>query len=492
MANTVVIFGASGDLTRRKLVPALYQLFRKGRLDGPLRVVGFSRSQFSHDQWREKLADSTAKFVGESFAADTWQEFSKHIFYHSGDIGRAEDWDSLRTFLDESEPGQQSSSDNDDPCRRLYYLATAPRFYQPAIEQLGRSGLAEEHNGPRRVIVEKPFGVDLATAEQLNRCIHQVFSEHQVYRIDHYLGKETVQNLMVLRFGNTIFEPIWNRNYIDHVQITVAEEVDVGSRAGYYDSAGVLRDMIQNHLLQLLMFTAMEAPVRYEADAIRNEKVKVLDAIRPIESDRMPHNTFRGQYAGYCESDGVKPDSRTATFAALKLEIDNWRWQGVPFYLRSGKAMSCRTTQIVIQFHAPPQKLFADSPRSLVDANRLVIQVQPAEGIQLHFQTKVPDAGMRMRQTDLDFDYQREFHGSMPEAYERLLLDALEGDASLFARADEVEAAWQICDPILAAWQESDLPQLYPYQAGCWGPEECRTWLAQQGREWFDACPVLG
>jgi glucose-6-phosphate 1-dehydrogenase len=266
----------------------------------------------------------------------------------------------------------------------------------------------------------------------------------------------------------------------------------VGTRAGYYDKAGVIRDMIQNHLLQLLMVTAMEAPVRYEADAIRNEKVKVLHAIRAMGPNQVQHDTFRAQYRGYTGSEGVKPTSRTPTFAAMKLWIDNWRWQDVPFYLRSGKAMSCRTTQIVIQFHSPPQKLFADASSNLCEANRLVIQVQPAEGIQMHFQTKVPDAGMRTRQTDLSFNYQREFRGVMPEAYERLLLDALEGDASLFARADEVEAAWKVCDPIIKEWESRDKPTLYMYDPGFWGPDECREWMVNQSRDWFDTCPLLG
>ena len=484
MAATIVIFGASGDLTRRKLIPALYQLFRKGRLATPLNIVGVSRTKFSHDQWRAELAESTAEFAGEAFEQDKWAEFAERIYYQPGDIGQPEDFTELAKFLDELEAGE--------PSTRVYYLSTAPRFYRPAIEHLGQAGMAAEANGPRRIVIEKPFGVDLASARDLNHITHQVFDEHQVYRIDHYLGKETVQNLLVLRFGNTIFEPIWNRTYIDHVQITVAEEVEVGSRAGYYDTAGVVRDMVQNHLLQLLMVAAMEAPVRYEADAIRNEKVKVLHAIRPIEPEQVRSDTFRGQYRGYSASEGVKPTSRTSTFAAIKLWIDNWRWQGVPFYLRSGKGMSCRTTQIVIQFRCPPHNLFVDSPTSLGESNRLVVQVQPAEGIQLHFQTKVPDAGMRMRQTDLNFNYQKEFRGVMPEAYERLLLDALEGDASLFARADEVEAAWQVCDPILQAWEERDKPTLFMYDPGFWGPDECREWMLAQGREWFDTCPLLG
>jgi glucose-6-phosphate 1-dehydrogenase len=483
MPSTFVILGASGDLTSRKLIPALYKLFCKKRLRDTLHVVGFSRSPYTHDQWRRELAESTARFAGEEFDSAVWAQFAANLYYHAGDIEHPPDFDGLREFLNEIEAGAR--------CTRVYYLATAPRFYEPAIVQLGRSGLADESVAPRRVVIEKPFGFDLVSARQLNEVVHRVCREDQVYRIDHYLGKETVQNLLVLRFANTIFEPVWNRNYIDHVQITVAEEVDVGKRGAYYDAAGVVRDMFQNHLLQLLMITAMEAPVKYGADAIRNEKVKVLEAVRPLSPEAVATDSFRGQYQRYKSASGVSPNSRTATFAALKLWIDNWRWQGVPFYLRSGKAMSCRTTQIVIQFREPPQKLFADSPRSLCESNRLIVQVQPAEGVQLHFQTKVPDAGMKLRQTDLSFNFSSEYRRPMPEAYERLLLDALEGDASLFARADEVEAAWRICDPIIKAWQEADAPPLLTYERGEWGPPDSEKWMEAQSREWFDTCPLL-
>lgn len=483
MPATFIIFGASGDLTSRKLVPALYKLHRKGRLRDGMQVVGFSRSPYSHDEWRKELAEACAKFAGDDFDQAAWDAFAKGVFYLPGDISHPADFDRLRDFLAGIE-GVATSP-------RIYYLATAPQFYEPAVQQLGRSGLAEENGAPRRVVIEKPFGTDLASAVRLNAVIHRVFQEQQVYRIDHYLGKETVQNLFVLRFANTIFEPVWNRNYIDHVQITVAEEVDVGKRAAYYDTAGVVRDMMQNHLLQLTMITAMEPPVRYEADAIRNEKVKVLHAVRKFGAEQVRTDTIRGQYAGYTKSADVPSTSRTATFGAIKLWIDNWRWQGVPFYLRSGKAMSCRTTQIVIQFREPPQKLFADGPKNLCESNRLIVQIQPAEGIQLDFQTKVPDAGMKLRQTDFTFNYQREFHRELPEAYERLLLDAVEGDPSLFARADEVEAAWKVVDPIAAAWAEQDQPPLYSYEPGGWGPEECGQWMLDQGRQWFDTCPVL-
>jgi glucose-6-phosphate 1-dehydrogenase len=366
-----------------------------------------------------------------------------------------------------------------------------PSLYPKIAGQLGAAGLADEKSGPRRIVVEKPFGYDLSSARTLNDDLHRVFSERQIFRIDHYLGKETVQNLLVLRFANSIFEPIWNRNYIDHIQITVAEEVPVGRRGGYYDKAGVLRDMFQNHLLQLMMITAMEAPARYEADLVRDEKVKVLRSIRPLLGADFAQDTIRGQYDGYLDEEGVPAHSPTETFAALKLHVDNWRWNGVPFYLRSGKAMSCRTTQIVIQFREPPHMLFVEGPRRHVDANRLVIQVQPAEGIQLHFQTKVPDAGMRLRMTDLDFRFSSQYTGSLPDAYQRLLLDAVNGDASLFARSDEVEMAWGIIDPIIAAWRSPAAPPLEPYAVAAWGPEGSTQWMSRQGREWFDVCPVL-
>ena len=482
--HTIVIFGASGDLTSRKLIPALYGLYRKKRLPEPTRIIGFSRTAFSDEEWRGKLAESTAKFAGAEFTSESWQSFAQSIYYQPGDIGAADDFRALGKRLKTLEAGVSDYT-------RLYYLATAPQFYEPAIEHLGAAGLAEETHGRRRIVIEKPFGADRETARHLNDAVHRVFREEQVYRIDHYLGKETVQNVLVLRFANTIFEPVWNRTYVDHVQITVAEEVLVGRRGAYYDGSGVLRDMFQNHLLQLLMITAMEAPVRYKADAIRDEKVKVLQAIHPLSAEEVAQHTLRGHYRGYLDEPGVAKDSQTATFAAIRLEVDNWRWQGVPFYLRSGKGMSCRTTQIVIQFRQPPTMLFQSAQRVQREANRLVIQVQPAEGIQLHFQSKVPDAGMQLRLTDLDFRFSREFKSELPEAYQRLLLDALAGDASLFARADEVELAWGIIDPILAAWQERSQPRLCTYETGLWGPDESTRWIQEQGREWFDTCPVI-
>lgn len=483
MAHTIVIFGASGDLTSRKLIPALYRLFKKGRLPEGSQIVGVSRSKFSHDDWRTSLRETTAQFADDMFDAETWTAFSKSVFYQPGDIQSAGDFVELGKFLASIEPESGAG--------RVYYLSTKPQLYDTAIQQMGAAGLSADDDGYRRVIIEKPFGTDLTTAQALNKSIHHVFREDQIYRIDHYLGKETVQNIFALRFANSIFEPIWNRNYVDHVQITVAEEVVIGRRAGYYDGSGIMRDMFQNHILQLMMITAMEPPARYDAALVRDEKVKVLHSVRPMTGGDFASQTVRGQYAGYLEEEGVPAGSRTETFAALKLYCDNWRWRGVPFYLRSGKGMSCRTTQIVIQFKAVPHILFGDKKRTPL-GNRLVIQVQPAEGIQMHFETKVPDAGMKTRTSHLDFDFHAASGGeSMPDAYQRLLLDSIHGDASLFARGDEVELAWGIVDPILAAWRSPASPPLHTYETGLWGPTECAEWMYSQKREWFDVCPVL-
>ncbi|TWU39663.1 glucose-6-phosphate dehydrogenase [Novipirellula artificiosorum] len=483
MANTIVIFGASGDLTSRKLIPALYRLFQKNRLPEGSLIVGVSRSNFEHQQWRDSLRTSVEEFANDCFDNETWARFADTLYYLPGDIKNADDFESLAEFLDTIEPEHHSG--------RLYYLSTMPQLYEEAIKQLGAAGLNNDETGFRRVIIEKPFGTDLKSARALNASIHGVFREDQIYRIDHYLGKETVQNIFALRFANLIFEPIWNRRYVDHVQITVAEEVVIGRRAGYYDTAGILRDMFQNHLLQLMMITAMEPPARYDAAMVRDEKVKVLHSIRRMTGGDFASDTVRGQYKGYLKEEGVPANSDTETYAVLKLYCDNWRWKGVPFYLRSGKGMSCRTTQIVVQFKNVPHILFGEKTREPV-GNRLVMQVQPAEGIQLHFETKVPDSEMKTRTSTLDFSFSNTPGGkSLPDSYQRLLLDALTGDASLFARSDEVELAWGIIDPILAAWRSPAAPPLYEYETGLWGPPESTQWMYKQDREWFDVCPVL-
>lgn len=482
MAHTIVIFGASGDLTSRKLIPALYSLAKKKRLPENTNIVGVSRTEYSHDHWRGMLRESTAKYAGQGFDEAVWADFAQHVYYSPGDLSDTDAFTRLSSLLESIEPEQGAD--------RVYYLSTMPQLYLQAVEQLGVSGMADSQQNQRRVIIEKPFGTDLQSARELNAHVHRVFSEEQVYRIDHYLGKETVQNLFALRFANSIFEPLWNRNYIDNVQITVAEEVAVGSRGGFYDSAGILRDMFQNHIFQLMMLTAMEPPPRFDAAMVRDEKVKVLHSVRPMQGGDFAAQTVRGQYEGYRSEPGVAADSQTETFAILKMYIDNWRWKNVPFYLRSGKAMSCRSSQIVIQFKSPPHLLFGNKIRDF-DANRLVIQVQPAEGIQLQIQSKVPDTEMKTRTSPLDFRFDGTDSGGMPDGYQRLLLDALNGDASLFARSDEVELSWEIIDPIVAAWRSPAAPPLLTYPPGVWGPAEAVDWMRRSRREWFDVCPVI-
>ncbi len=482
MPHSMVIFGASGDLTSRKLIPALFRQFELGRLPKQTRIIGVSRSAFTDEEWRKQLTDSTARFLKNNFNPEAWQTFSQNVYYSPGDINTSEDFEKLSSRLTVLEEGQRTD--------RVYYVSTMPQLYETAIAQLGKAGLANDDHGARRIVIEKPFGIDLATARQLNQSLRKVFREDQVYRIDHYLGKETVQNILVMRFGNAIFEPLWNRNHIDNVQITVAEEVIVGRRADYYDRSGVLRDMFQNHLFQLMMVTAMEGPVKFSADQVRDEKVKVLRAVRPLKGADFADCGIRGQYEGYTQEEGVSPDSQTETYAALRLYIDNWRWKGVPFYLRSGKGLSCRTTQIVIQFREPPHIIFGDGKKSKPRPNQIVIQIQPAEGIQIHFESKVPDQDMKLLESTLDFRFDSS-NKEMPDAYQRLLLDALTGDASLFARSDEVEQAWQIIDPIIAAWRSPASPAMSTYGVGSWGPDAAAAWMEAQGRSWFDVCPVI-
>lgn len=500
MNNSIVIFGASGDLTSRKLIPALYNLFLKNRLPEPLNIVGFSRTPMTDEVWRGKLAETTQKFAADVFSQKSWDQFASRIRYYAGDIGNDESFQSLSKYLDELESQGISQEPAIGPpiSNRLYYLSTAPKFYGPATQQLGKAGLAQESEGRiRRVVVEKPFGTDLQSAIALNEIIKQSFDESQVYRIDHYLGKETVNNVLVLRFANAIFEPIWNRNYIENIQITANEDVLVGRRAPYYETAGVLRDMFQNHLLQILTFVTMEPPALFEAKAIRDEKVKVLQSIRPMTADEALENSIRGQYRSYRDEAGVDHESQTATYGAMRLFVDNWRWKDVPIFLRSGKGMTCRSTQILIQFRRPPHSMFLkkDSTDIPLRGDMLLIQIQPAEGIQLHFMTKVPDTEMKIRASELNFNFKNTLqnygHVTMPDSYERLLLDAMNGDASLFARIDEVEAAWRIIDPIQQTWDSGKMPDPEFYEVGSIGPYHAQRWMESFGHEWFDLCPIM-
>ncbi len=498
MTTTLVIFGISGDLARRKLVPALFTLHCKGRLPNDLRVIGVSRSDFTDTMCRLHVWDGVRELADLAIREEEWEDFASRIFFARGDISNPASFDTLRSKLEELEAGDAAAN-------RLFYLAIAPSLFETAIANLGAAGLAQERaqdraqeqaqepNGWRRVVIEKPFGRDGASARALDRTIHSVFSEDQVYRIDHYLGKETVQNLLVFRFANAIFEPIWNRTYVDHVQITVAEQVDVSDRGASYDESGVVRDMVQNHLLQLLTIVAMEPPNSMEADALRNEKVKVLQGVRRWSPQEVARNTVAAQYKGYRDERGVAPDSRTPTYIALRLFIDNWRWQGVPFYLRSGKTMAAKASEIAIQFRRPPYLLFNMSSDREQTANALALCLQPDEGMHLRFQVKVPDAGMTTRPNAMEFHYDSSFGAqAIPEAYERLLQDALNGDASLFMRADQVEQAWAIVQPVLEAGEAPDAPPMAEYERGSWGPEAADHLPDEMGHQWLHLCGAHG
>jgi len=474
LSTSIVIFGASGDLTQRKLVPSLFNLFRKGRLPKQFRIVGYGNTDFSHEQFRKHIDNGMQQFASFEYKEDDFKTFVDNIYYVHGRYTDLADFRKLGAFLNDWE----TNSGN-----RIYYMATPPGVFPNIIDLLGQTDQLTESSGWRRVVIEKPFGTDLASAKSLNEQIHKTLHERQIYRIDHYLGKETVQNILVTRFANTIFEPLWNRTFIDHVEITVAEKVGVEHRGRFYDKVGVVRDMFQNHLLQLVSLVAMEPPASFESVALRNEKVKVLSSIRPIKLDEVANQTVRAQYKAYHEENGVDSESMTPTYAAVKLQIDNWRWQGVPFYLRSGKALKEKLTQITIEFKEPPHLLFPTKNGNLTP-NMLVLYLQPDEGVHWRFEAKVPDTIADMRSVDMEFHYADSFGTTaIPEAYERLLLDTITGDASLFTRADEVETAWSLMDPIIEAWEANNQPTA-EYEPGSWGPAEADEMLARDNRKW--------
>jgi len=487
----LVIFGASGDLTRRKLIPAIFDLARKGMLPPRFAVLGVARSEMTDESFRDHLLKAMNEFeqLRESESV-LWESFARQVFYLSMDPAEGGRYESLKKAISKTRT-EQGVSDN-----IIFYLSTPPSLYSPIITHLGACGLshptAEEHWS--RIIIEKPFGYDLESARKLNKEVLKVFAEDQVYRIDHYLGKETVQNLLVFRFANGIFEPLWNRNYIDHVQITAAETVGVENRGPYYEAAGTMRDMVQNHMLQLLALTAMEPPVLFDARQVRDEKQKVFEAVKPIKPEEVHLHTVRGQYAagtiggkevpGYREEADVNPKSVTETYVALRFSIENWRWADVPFYVRSGKRLPKRVTEIAVQFKRTPTRLFADLPMDRIGNNTIVIRIQPDEGISLKFSSKIPGSTMRARPVTMDFRYGSTFGGRLADAYTRLIHDCMLGDATLYARGDSVEAAWSLITPIHEGWKANKQSTVHPYPAGQWGPVEAGKMIERDHREW--------
>lgn len=488
----LVIYGASGDLTKRKLIPSLFHLMQNHQLPEQFFVVGSARSFMNHEKFREVVKKALERFLQPFDTSSSLVEsFVKRFYYLSGDH-RDPKW-----YIQLSELLTKLENENYTSGNRLFYLATPPTLYEEIVRQLGKAGLnkpMDDGRGWVRIIIEKPFGRDLISAKRLNREVDQVFDEEQVYRIDHYLGKETVQNILFFRFANAIFEPIWNRRYIDHVQITVAESLGVEHRAGYYEQAGAFRDMFQNHLLQLLCLVGMEPPASFEADSVRDEKVKVAKSLHHIPLERIDQFAVRGQYGpgviddqpvvGYRSEPGVLPDSATETFAALKLYIDNWRWQSVPFYLRSGKRLAMRVAEIAIEFKQVPHLLFKPLISEEIESNTLVFSIQPDEEIHLTFQAKHPGPKLCMDRVTMDFSYHGSFKVSLPDAYERLLLDSLIGDQVLFARRDWVELSWSLLTPILDYWRDKPATYFPNYRAGSWGPKEAHVLIEHDGRLW--------
>ncbi len=494
--QALVIFGASGDLTERKLIPSVFNLFCGGFLPENYAVIGVSRSAYTDEEYRQKVVFENEHLKNKKATTpEKLKAFAELVFYQSVNTKEISAYRALKERLDQLDK-QKSCANN-----YIFYLATPPSLYQAIAKGLADSGLNNQENGWSRLIVEKPFGYDLDSAKKLNKDLLSSFTEEQIYRIDHYLGKETVQNMFVTRFANSIFEPLWNRNYIHRIEVTAAEHVGVEKRGGYYDSSGALRDMIQNHLLQLVALVAMEPPVKSDAESIRNEKLKVFQSLRPYTESDIKENVIRGQYLnstvrgesvdGYREEDDVSAESKTETYVAMKFFIDNWRWAGVPFYIRTGKRMPTRVTEVVIHFKPNHHHLFAHDSSLANQQNVLVIRIQPNEGILLKFDMKIPGAGFNTEQVNMDFKYDELTNVYVPDAYERLILDCMQGDATLYARGDSTEAAWEFIDPILKAWEADQNIPVYGYPAGTWGPENADNLIEGKNMNWRYPCSNL-